>query len=243
MIMIHTLARLVNPLYHLFPGIYRPMYSLYKKLSDVPERQLMRSFVRPGMTVVDVGANIGTTTELLAGLVGPQGLIFSFEPEEQNFERLLRAVSRLRNVRPVQIAVADTTGEITLYVANDLNVDHRTYDTGEGRRAIPRHATRLDDYFPPGTKIGFLKMDIQGFELHALRGAERILSENREIGLLLEYWPYGLLRAGVRPAELLEFLGRHRFSVQVVGKRVKGGLPAVGEGEDDYLNVFASRAD
>jgi FkbM family methyltransferase len=239
--MIHTLARLVNPLYHRFPNVYGPMYSLYKKLSDLPERKLMRSFVQPGMTVVDAGANIGTTTELLAELVGPKGLTFSFEPEEQNFERLLRAVSRLTNVRPIPIALADTTGEITLYAADDLNVDHRTYDTGEGRRAIPCQATRLDDYFPPGTGIGFVKMDIQGAELHALRGAERIVSENREIGLLLEYWPYGLLRAGVRPAELLEFLARHGFSVQVVGRRVKGGLAAVGEGEDDYVNVFASR--
>jgi FkbM family methyltransferase len=239
--MIHTLARLVNPLYYLLPGIYRPMYSLYKKLSDMAERQLMRSFVRPGMTVVDAGANIGTTTEFLAGLVGPQGLIFSFEPEEQNFNRLLRAVSRLKNVRPVQIAVADTTGEITLYISDDLNVDHRTYDTGEQRRTTLQYAVRLDDYFPRGTKIGFLKMDIQGFELHALRGAERILSENREIGLLLEYWPYGLLRAGVQPPELLEFLGRHHFSVQVVGKRGKVNLPFVGQGKDDFVNVFALR--
>lgn len=237
----HGLARLANRLYHAAPGVYGTVYSLYKRVSDAPERALMRSLVRPGMVALDVGANIGSSSLFLSRLVGPRGKVFSFEPEQENFVRLQRAVSGLENVQAVNKAVGDTTGKITLYVADDLNVDHRTYDCGGQRRGVAGQVTRLDDFFEPGAKIDFLKMDIQGFELRALLGARRILEENRAIAMVLEYWPYGLIRAGARPADLTDLLAQSGFSVSVVGREPPGGLVSLGEGEDDYVNLLASR--
>ena len=61
----------------------------------------------------------------------------------------------------------------------------------------------LDDYFKPGERVDLIKMDIQGYELHALRGANRVLADNPDIKLLLEFWPYGLKQAGANWVELI----------------------------------------
>ena len=66
-----------------------------------------------------------------------------------------------------------------LYVSGHLNVDHRTYATeGDSRRIVPIDIIALDDYFKPGQRVDLIKMDIQGYELHALRGASRVLADN-----------------------------------------------------------------
>ena len=103
-----------------------------------------------------------------------------------------------RNVRLTQAVVGERSGECKLYVSDKLNVDHRAYKAdGDSRRAIPIQMVALDDYFKPGQRVDLIKMDIQGYELHALRGAQRVLQENPGINLLLEFWPAGLAQAGV----------------------------------------------
>ena len=79
-----------------------------------------------------------------------------------------------------------------LYVSDKLNVDHRAYVTeGNARRALQVGMVALDDYFKPGERVDLLKLDIQGYELHALQGAKRIVNENRgdqTIARVLALW-------------------------------------------------------
>lgn len=94
-----------------------------------------------------------------------------------------------------------------LYISDALNVDHRAYPTGEHiRQTTPIRAVKLDHYFRPGERVDLIKLDIQGYELHALRGAERLLQERAELKLLLECWPYGLALAGGSTTQLHGFL-------------------------------------
>ena len=62
-------------LYRRFPRLYRTFYSAYKALSDRDERRLYGRLVKPGMTVIDVGANIGACTAVFARRVGPSGRV------------------------------------------------------------------------------------------------------------------------------------------------------------------------
>jgi FkbM family methyltransferase len=62
---------------------------------------------------------------------------------------------------------------------------------------MPIEMIALDDYFKPGERVDLSKMDIHGYELHALRGADRILEDSPDIKLLIEFWPDGLKQAGV----------------------------------------------
>jgi FkbM family methyltransferase len=183
--------RIGNELYKIAFPIYRPLYSIFKTYTDRTERRLLARNLLPGSVVVDAGANIGIYSRFLSSCVGSAGIVHSFEPDPENFARLRTEVASLPNVRVNQLALSDRTGDSLLYVSEELNVDHRAYPTeGETRRTLSIRSTRLDDYFKPGERVDLIKMDLQGYEFHAMRGAERVLQENPHMKLLLEFWPY-----------------------------------------------------
>ena len=225
--------------------IYRPLYAAYKAYTDRGERELLRKILFQGAVVVDVGANIGVYSEFLSRCVGPTGLVHSFEPSPDNFKRLSDATRGLSNVRLTQAVVGEKSGECKLYISDKLNVDHRAYEAdGDSRRTVQTEMIALDEYFEPGERVDLIKMDIQGYELHALRGAKRVLQENPDINLLLEFWPAGLKQAGVRWEELVETLQRLNMSLTLV--ETHGLVPFdAREIRNDiswYVNVFAHRA-
>src|SRR5436305_13487260 len=201
------LRRAANKVYQRAFSIYRPLYAAYKTYADRAERELLRKILFQGAIVADVGANIGIYSEFLSRCVGPTGLVHSFEPSPDNFRRLRVATRNLSNVRLSQAAVGERSGESKLYISNKLNVDHRVYQADkDSRRAIPTEMVTLNDYFKPGQRVDLIKIDIQVYELHALRGANRVLADNPNAKLLLEFWPYGLKQAGVNWVELLHTL-------------------------------------
>jgi FkbM family methyltransferase len=226
---------------HAFP-IYRPLYAAYKTYADRAERALLRKIMLQGAIVVDVGANIGIYSEFLSQCVGPTGLVHSFEPSPDNFRRLSAATGHRSNVRLTQAAVGERTGECKLYVSDKLNVDHRAYKAvGDSRRAVPTEMVALDDYFNPGQRVDLIKMDIQGYELHALRGAQRVLQENPDINLLLEFWPAGLEQAGVSWGGLVEMLQGLNMNLTLVQTSGLVGFDPRDVRTDIswYVNLFA----
>ncbi len=235
----YPLFKIGNVFYRYTPALYRAAYTLYKAHSDRAERQLIRSYLHPGMTVLDLGANIGTSASFLADLVGPTGKVYAFEPAPSNFAMLSNALSSRSNIELIRAAVGEHTGTLTLHLSDDLNVDHHAYDAGEGRTRCQVAVYRLDDFIAEGTRVDFIKSDIQGFELHALRGAKRVLTENRNIRLLLEFWPFGLRRAGTSPDALLGFLGDLGFRCRVVAAGIDKQPFEVGD--EEYVNLFAAR--
>lgn len=235
-----------NVLYKFGFPIYRPLYSAFKAHADRAARRLLTEILNPGSVVVDAGANIGVYSQLLSRLVGAGGMVHSFEPAPDNFARLRTATADLPNVRANQLAVSDTTGEQLLYVSDALNIDHRTYPLkGEARRTIKIHSIRVDDYFKPKEGADLIKLDIQGYELHALRGAERVLLEHPKIKLLLEFWPHGLRAAGESPEELLAFLKRRGFTVFTISENDLLEYQPIAFNYDaaHFLNLFAQRAE
>lgn len=234
-----------NELYKFAFPIYRPLYGAYKSRADRAERELLYQNLTPGAVVVDAGANIGIYSQFLASCVGASGVVHTFEPDPENFARLHGALVQFPNVKLNRLAVSDRTGESTLYVSENLNVDHRTYPTaGEDRRAISIHSTRLDDYFQLGDHVDVIKLDVQGFELHALQGAQRVLEENANVKILFEFWPYGLQQAGNSANELLAFLEERDFSIFLIKRADLIAWPHRSWIEPDprvYFNLFAAR--
>lgn len=236
--------RIANRFYKGAYPIYRPVYNIFKAYTDRAERRLIRRILPPGAIVVDAGANVGTYTAFFARCVGQKGTVHSFEPAPENFRRLFEALSHLPNVRLNELALSDKTGESLLYLSDELNVDHRAYPAEDiSRRAISMRMMALDDYFRPGQRVDLIKMDIQGYEFHALRGAQRVLKENPEIQLLLEFWPYALEQAGTQWKQLIEMLQGLCMDVALV--RSEGLIPfQAGNVRIDsswYVNLFASR--
>src|SRR6266516_142211 len=238
------LRRVGNRIYeHAFP-IYRPLYAAYKACIDRAERRLLRETLVAGAVVVDAGANIGIYSQFLSRCVGPTGVVHSFEPSSENFRRLQSAMRKLANVRLSPAAVGEYSGRSKLYVSDKLNVDHRTYaPEGDSRNTMLIDIIALDDYFKPGQRVDLIKMDIQGYELHALCGAKRVLQENAGINLLLEFWPSGLEQAGVHWEELVQML--QGFNMELTLVRRRGSIPfdarAVRIDPAWYVNLFANR--
>ena len=235
--------RVGNQLYkHVFP-IYWPAYCILKAYSDRAERQLLKMVLFAGAVVVDAGANIGIYSRFLSGCVGPTGVVHSFEPSPENFRRLQSKTRKLTNVRLSRAAIGERSGRSKLYLSDELNVDHRAYlAEGDSRHALPIDMIALDDYFKPGERVDLIKMDIQGYEFHALRGATRVLADNPNIKLLFEFWPYGLKQAGSNWIELVRTL---ESKGAVVCQITKHGLVPLrpelaSESPEWYVNVFTS---
>jgi FkbM family methyltransferase len=226
------------------PKLYRAIYSIYKAITDRGERYLYRSLIKPGMVVVDIGANIGMVTLFFAQLIDQDGEVHAFEPDPTNFRLLSEALSDRKNIFLNQSAIGDKTGNISLYVSSSMNVDHRTYDCGDKRNKISVRSIALDDYFPKGKHVDFIKMDVQGFEYHALLGMRGVLDDNEQVKLILEYYPSGLKAAGYGSHELRTFLKRREFSLYMISNngrlvRLKHEEPRLNS--MGYTNLFAAR--
>ena len=233
-----------NQVYQRAFPIYRPVYAAYKAYTDHAERQLIRQILIPGAVAIDAGANIGIYSQFLARCVGPAGAVYSFEPAPENFERLRATARGFSNMHIMQAAVGERSRDAELYVSDTLNVDHHTYLThNSARRAVQIEMVALDDYFKPGQRVDLIKMDIQGYELHALRGADRVLADNPAAKLLLELWPYGLKQAGMNWVDLIGALTTKKMTVSEVTR--SGLVPlrssSISEDPDFYLNLFASQ--
>ena len=193
---------------------YREDIGLVTLLSGGFERvelELARRLARAGTTAVDVGANIGLYTAVLAGAVGPRGRVLAFEPEPESARRLEDNVARngLTNVEVHQVALGDRPGELVLHLAADPAY-HSTAAVRERRasgESLRVQARTLDDVWGEAGSptVSLVKVDTEGGELTALRGAERLLRAERPALLVearepqLEVWLRGLGYVPRRP--------------------------------------------
>ena len=187
------------------------------------EAILLRRIVRPGMHVVDVGANIGLYALLLARLVGPTGSIQAFEPEPNLFAILRQncASNEATNVALFQCALGRARGVVSFHRSAFNSGDNRLGPASVGYDALEVNVERFDD-LQPGSKPDFVKIDVQGHELAALSGMEGALSSSLNVRVLFEFAPAALREAGTTPELLLEFFRERGFGLyETEGARLK----------------------
>lgn len=223
-----------------------------REIYEPLETTLLKDNLRSGQTFVDIGANIGYYTLLAARIVGPQGRVFAFEPDPDNFQLLKKNVETngYSNVVLVPKAVSNHTGQTLLYL-NPLNRgDHRLYDSSDGRRSISVELITLDDFFKVlEPTVHFIKMDIQGSEAAALTGMKKLLQLNSKIKLVSEFWPGGLKRSGIDPRVYADQLIGLGFQIQEINERDGKLLPVhldellnrFSPAEDGYTNFFCEK--
>ena len=103
-----------------------------------------------------------------------------------------------------------------LYIADDLNVDHRTYAPDEERPCVEVRAVTIDHFVAPQDRVDVIKMDIRA---RNSRGAwcSALLSSRPAPILMFEYWPYGLCSAGHNPDDLIAELESAGYEPSTVG--------------------------
>jgi FkbM family methyltransferase len=170
-------------------------------------------------TIVEIGANIGSHTVEMLTRYGA-GSVVAIEPHPENCELLrhnvlLNGVADRVTVLP--LALSDHSGWVELELSRSNSGDHRVRVPGAppagaeaGRATIEVAAARFDSLVEDGRidlgATDLIWMDAQGHEAHILRGANRVIGSS--IPIIMEYWPYGLRRAGGLDA-LHELIAQH----------------------------------
>ncbi len=191
------------------------------------ETAVVLALIRPGMQVLDLGANIGYYTLLMARATGPEGRVWAFEPDPDNYALLTAnvALNGFSHVTAFHAAAAAAPGRLALYRSAENRGDNRIFDDGGGGHTpIEVEASPVDALLPSGTRLDLVKMDIQGAEAHALAGMTRLLANSPEVVILTEYWPEAILGVGSDPERFLTNLTALGFQLYLLGE--SHGRPA-----------------
>ena len=182
---------------------------IHNREYERPVTQMFRKYLRPGMGVLDLGANIGYFSLLAASLVGVTGFVQSWEPSTLNVRALCasRTVNGFDNIEVVQAAAAEKNG-LLQYFRSSINgsvagVEHTGPEdlfTAETVMGL-----RVDDFISPEVHINFIKIDVEGYEFKALQGARKTIERCRPI-IVSEFAPPNLQdTSGVSGRQYLEF--------------------------------------
>jgi FkbM family methyltransferase len=154
-------------------------------LAGEPERRVLKLFVKPGDTVVDLGAYIGTYTYKLSRLVGPVGRVLAVDPSPDNCAQLafLAKTLRLANVRIEEAAVAGAPGRLRLTTPANRAFGHLIMDTGAGTGGLEVAVTTLSALAAKYglESVSFLKCDVEGAERFVFEGGEALIQGSRPV--------------------------------------------------------------
>lgn len=183
---------------------------------------LLRDFDR--LTIFDLGAHRGQTTKEYA-LKFPNATIYGFEPFPESFKELQEVAAAYDGVRPYCLAMTDSTARRTLYISHRSATNSLLPRPEDQRRYFPSNAemtgkiqvetSTLDAFCQQASisRINILKMDIQGGELLALKGASDLLSEGRIDLIFTEVMFVPHYEGGPLFYELWEFVARYSYSL------------------------------
>lgn len=167
-------------------------------------RRVLQALIQPGMTVADVGANVGLHTIACAWATGPSGQVHAFEPEpgpRAQLEKMLR-FNGLSWVRVHARAAGRGPGKATLHMSPVIGHSslYELPEDEEGRAELLEvEVESLDQAIPPSRPLDVVKIDVEGAELEVLAGMQAHLEANPDIAIVAEFGPSHLERVGVDP--------------------------------------------
>lgn len=185
----------------------------------------IRKAVKEGDTVIDIGANIGYFTVLLANLVGPKGKVYAFEPDPRNFHLLERTIERngWTHVIAEQKAVSNKAGEFLLYQSQSWSSNALT--PCEHISAVQVPVVILDDFLSDEPHIDFVKMDMDGSEPLAIQGMAELIQRSPNLQVLVEYQPGNLKRYLSNPLDFLTIAEQHCLKLVAILDTDRGRSP------------------
>lgn len=177
--------------------------------------KLVKKIVRKGDVVFDIGANIGYYSCILSRLVGNKGHIYCFEPISKYVKRLKDniKVNDLRNITVVKKVVSDICVPQKLQVGPS---SARTFcGLGEYNHTEVVESITLDKYITEENgirRVDFVKIDVDGFEIEIISGAEDTLRKYKPI-MLVEFCPEAQEKVGNTTGDLLKLLQSFGYSL------------------------------
>jgi FkbM family methyltransferase len=174
---------------------------------ELAKHEALRKFLRPGATFIDVGCNKGDFSLLASRLVGPEGRVLSFEPHPENCRWFRKSVARndYRNIELFELALSDANGTAQLHIGEKSGF--HTLLAGKPQREkgiIEVRTRRLDDLLAEirfDRRVDAIKIDVEGADMHVLRGARKTIAANPNIVVFLDVHPH----LGVDPKEVRDY--------------------------------------
>jgi len=207
---IHSLtAAVVTSLRHIFAVQIPP---------PEVEMVLLRKFIKTGDICIDVGANFGIYSCLMANIVGREGFVMAFEPHPVTYQILFGVLADF-NFLPLPVttlpfALSETGGPVQLALPTDTDRDDfnlrfgrvRLAQTLDWRERIPAKALKYDSISTLRKHpVDFVKIDVEGAELKVLRGMKEMLGRDKPV-VLMEIEERHLKHYNLLPEDIFNFM-------------------------------------
>lgn len=210
---------------------------------------LMKKIIKPGMTVIDIGAHIGFYTQIFSKLVGQEGRVYAFEPDADNFRLLQKNTANLKNTSIFNKALSHKNGFINFYQSPNTGL-HSIVPQNDTRTTLQVATETLDTFLQEKGigKVDFIKIDIEGGEPMAFSGAQKLFSQPK-LMIIMEFTPDNFEKNSISPREFLSNLkNAHGFSIYKIG--ANGAIEEIPEakfnatdiaGAEESVNLFLKK--
>ncbi|HKV53115.1 MAG TPA: FkbM family methyltransferase [Candidatus Binataceae bacterium] len=188
---------------------------------DPNEFSFLAQVLKPGMMVIDGGANEGVYSVFCRSKVGAQGRVLAVEPSMRERMRIERnkSLNGFEDIEILPLALSEQVGSVVLQIAEDEHAGHNTL----GHFAASWVHAKREEIVPSATldgiaaaqglrSVDLIKLDIEGAELRALRGAEELLRRDHP-ALLMEVMEETLATQGASASQLLDYVRQFGYSV------------------------------
>jgi FkbM family methyltransferase len=192
---------------------------------EAEELDLMRPLLRPGQTIIDVGANVGYTARFFAQAVGRIGDVHAFEPNPVIYPLLKQNVASLEQVSVYNLGLSSSNDELPLFLAGNNHevacfsekypATHLAYRENESMRTINAKVVIGDEFLERKgiDHVDVIKIDVEGWELNVLSGLAQTISASHDLTLFCEFNPRAQACAGRGRTELIDWLVNRQFSL------------------------------
>lgn len=202
---------------------------------------VVQGTVKAGMNVLEIGANLGYYTLLLASIIGAKGKLYAFEANPKVFKNLFSNVlvnGFSDRVELVNKAAVDKSGAITFYALKKLHGSGSIVDlTGEAylnkiddeAETFTVDAVSVDDFLKDKpARIDFIKMDAEGSEPRIFNGMQGLIRNNLQLTIIAEFSPDLVRGTGCDPRLFLEQLQDSGFNLRFIDEdaTIKTATPA-----------------
>jgi FkbM family methyltransferase len=194
---------------------------------DLGVSETIWRLVEPGEGTLDVGANIGYMTGILARRAGRDGSVHAFEPHPEIFEELSRNVegwkddAKLAPIFATQVALSDAAGTAELILDESFETNRGTASlrtnssTDKIQRSVPVNTDTLKGLFEQDRQFGLMKIDVEGHEISVLKGGEDMFRRHRIRDVVFE-------EHADPPTQVTDFFVERGYTVFFIAKGFLG---------------------
>lgn len=175
----------------------------------------VKKWFSPDQDIIDIGANLGYWSVFLSQLT--TGMVYSFEPVPDNFDLLTKNVelNARTNIVTYQKAVGDENKSARLYQTSEYFSKFFSYELEENPLFIDVDMVRVDDLLKVMKNLGFIKLDVHGYEYFVARGLFENLKATRP-QVLTKFWPGGMIQAGNLPRDYIQLFDNLGYEWKIV---------------------------